>query len=93
MNFGLECKWMLGGDPLEGMFANCTHIIVGLLKALKVTMVGIEYDDAAFQHHFKKVHTRNCSSKKSVYQNSASKVANWIIVDIFISLMLSLANS
>ena len=35
MNFGLECEWTLGGDPLEGMFANCTHIIVGLLKALR----------------------------------------------------------
>ena len=27
-------------------------------------MVGIECDAAAFYHHFKKVHTRNCSLKK-----------------------------
>ena len=34
---------------LRGMFANCTHIIMGLLKAWKVTMVvEIECDDATF---------------------------------------------
>ena len=30
------------------MFANCTHIIVSLLKAWKVTVVGIECDGATF---------------------------------------------
>ena len=31
-----------------GTFANCTHIIVSLLKAWKVTVVWIECDDAVF---------------------------------------------
>ena len=30
------------------MFANCKHIIVSILKALKVTVVGIECGDVAF---------------------------------------------
>ena len=33
---------------------NCTHIMVSLLKAWKVTVVGIECDVAAFIRHFKK---------------------------------------
>ena len=46
-------------------------------------MVGIECDDAIFECHFKKVHTRNSSFKKKIFFiNSASKVPNWIIVDI-----------
>ena len=36
--------------------------------------------------NFKKVHTRNCSFK-DFFQNSASKMANCIIVDIVNSLM------
>ena len=44
-------------------------------------MVGIKCDDAAFERNFKKVHTRNCSFKKKIL-NSASKLANLIIVDI-----------
>ena len=36
------------------MFANCTHIMVSPLKAWKVTVVGIECDDAVFYRHFKK---------------------------------------
>ena len=38
----------LGGGPLERTFANCTHAIVSLLKAWKVTVVWIECDDASF---------------------------------------------
>ena len=50
-----------------------------------MTVVGIEYNDDAFQHHFKKVHTRNCFfQEKKFIQNSTSKVANWIVVDISI---------
>ena len=51
---------------------------MSLLKAWKV---GIECDNATFECHFKKVHTRNNSFKKKIL-NSASKVLNWIIVDI-----------
>ena len=56
----------------------CLLIILSLLKAWKVTMVGIECNNAAFYCHFKKVHTRNCYFKKnlSFLQNSASMVAN-----------------
>ena len=51
---------------------------MSLLKAWKV---GIECDNATFECHFKKVHTRNNSFKKKIL-NSASKVLNWIIVDM-----------
>ena len=61
------------------MFANCTHIIVSLLKAWKVTVEGIESTMPPF----------NAPSRKSIppilktfLPNSASKVVNWIIVDI-----------
>ena len=44
-------------------------------------MVWIECDDAVFKRHFKKVHKNVIvSSGKNI--NSASKVVNWIIVDI-----------
>ena len=43
---------MLGSE--KGTFANCTDIIVNLLKAYKMTVVGIECDDATFYFHFKK---------------------------------------
>ena len=79
--------------------SECTHIIVSLLKACKVTLVDrvlllkkawkvtivrIECHNAAFQCHFKKVHTRSCTfkMKKSFFQNSANKMAKWSIVDI-----------
>ena len=45
-----ECEWMLGGGLLE-TFANCTYIIVGILKA----------NTYLLQRHFKKVHIRNSS--------------------------------
>ena len=44
-----------------GMFTNCT---VSLLKDCKVTMVGIECDDANSECHFKKVHT---SIKENIF--------------------------
>ena len=52
------------------MFANCTHIMVSLLKAWKVTVVGIEgpHQKLFFQGNF--------------FHNSASKMKNCIIVDI-----------
>ena len=34
---------------LRGTFANCTHIIMSVLRAWKVTVEGIECDEAAFQ--------------------------------------------
>ena len=37
---------------LRGMFANCTHIIVSLLKAWKVTLVGIECDECCLLTSF-----------------------------------------
>ena len=46
-----EYEWMLGGGPLERTFADCTYIIVGILKA----------NTYLLQRHFKKVHIRNCS--------------------------------
>ena len=61
-------------------------------------MVGIEHDDATFNFI-----SRRCtpeivlSRKKSFYQNSASKVANWITVDILkyfnLNFVLSIADS
>ena len=42
---------MLGSDPLERTFADCTYIIVGILKD----------NTYLLQRHFKTVHTRNCS--------------------------------
>ena len=59
------------------MFANCTHIIVSILKAWKVTVVGIQCDGAAF---FNAISRR--STPEFFLQNSASKVANRIIVHI-----------
>ena len=35
-------------DKVAGMFANCTHVIVSLLKAWKVTVVWIECNDTVF---------------------------------------------
>ena len=48
LTYSREWEWTLGGNHQGRMFVNCTHIIVSLLKAWKVTMVGIECDDAAF---------------------------------------------
>ena len=62
------CEGNLGGNPLERNVSNCTHIVVSLLKAWNVTVVWIVCDDAFF------------NPQKNL--NSASKVANWIIVDI-----------
>ena len=39
---------MLAVAHYKGTFANCTHAIVSLLKAWKVTVVWIEFDDAVF---------------------------------------------
>ena len=38
----------LGSGPLGEERLQSTHIMVSLLKAWKVKVVGIEYDDAAF---------------------------------------------
>ena len=46
---------------IRGGFASLDRLIVSLLKAWKVTVVRAECDNAAFQSHFKKVDTRNCS--------------------------------
>ena len=45
-----EWERTLDGDPLgkNVCYANCTHIMVSLLKAWKVTVVGIECDVATF---------------------------------------------
>ena len=72
------------------MFANCTHIMLSLLKVWKVTVVGTECNDAAFLMSFQE--DQNCSFK-DFFQNSASKMANCIIVDSVNYLMLLLANS
>ena len=53
------------------MFANCTHVIVSLLKACNVAVVGIECGDAPFN---KKVHNRNCSFKEKSYKQNGGKL-------------------
>ena len=40
-------QWPIREEHLLTAFANCTHIIVSLLKAWKVIMVVIECDAAA----------------------------------------------
>ena len=65
----------------RGMFANCTNIIVSLLKAWKVTVV----DRVLRYRHltlFQEGPHRNSSfmKKKIFLQNSASKLANWDIL-------------
>ena len=54
MTFDLEItnEWTLGDGVT---FANDTHYIVCILKAWKVTVLGIDCSDAALQGHFKKV--------------------------------------
>ena len=64
------------------MFANFIHIITSPLKAWKVTVVGLECDNAAFYGNFKKVHTRNCSFKKFFSSNFCKQGGKRIIVDI-----------
>ena len=59
----------------RGMFANCTLIIVSLLKLWKVS---VGSDDANVTS--RKVHTRNW---KNIFK--ISKAANWIIVAILIT--------
>ena len=76
MGFDLG-EWTLGMAHWRGMFANCTHIIVTLLKAWQVTMVGIECDDATFERHFKKVHTKNSYFKKKNFFSKSE--ARWQI--------------
>ena len=90
-------------------YANCTPIMVRLLKAWKVTIVGIECDVAAFKHHVKKAWKVtvvgiecNCTAFltrstpeiffQGFFQNSASKMANYTIIDIVNYLMLIRAN-
>ena len=64
--------------------------MASLLKACKVTVVGIECNVV---RHFKKVHIRNCSFKEKIFfQNSASKMTNCIIIDIVNYLMLLATN-
>ena len=67
LTYSRECKWTLGGGPLERTYANCTHINVSLLKACDCGM-----DRVQRCHLLKKVHSRNCSFKNK-FQNSASK--------------------
>ena len=61
---------------------------------MKVTMDGIECDEALLTSFQEGSHQKLVFQEKT--SNSASKLANWIIVDIssiFFNLMLSLANS
>ena len=57
LTYSREYEWTLGDRTLIGTFANCTHIIVSLVK--DVTVVGIECDNAAVS-----VISSNCSFKK-----------------------------
>ena len=58
-------------------FGNCTHVMVSLLKAWKVTVVWIECHDAVLTPFQEGTHQKLLRNL-----NSASKIANWIIVDI-----------
>ena len=69
------------GGPLRGTFANCTHIIVSLLKAWKVTVVGIEWTMLPFNVISRRSTPEIVLSRKIV-QKFVSKVANLIIVEI-----------
>ena len=64
------------------MFAICTLIIVSLLKAWKVTVAGVDATMPPFNVISESTHQKLLSQEKIFSQNSASKVANWIIVDI-----------
>ena len=63
------------------MFANCTHVIGSLLKAWKVTVVWMSatmpFRLTPFQEG---THHKLLAQKNHLI--SASKVANWITVDI-----------
>ena len=63
-----------------------------LLMSFQEGVVVIECNGAAFLTSFQEGPTRNCSLQ-DFFQNSASKMANCIIVDIVNYLMLLLANS
>ena len=70
---------LLGGSQLERNV--CKHVIVSLLKAWNVTVAWIVYDDAFFLTLLQEsTHHKVLAQDKNL--NSASKVANWIIVDI-----------
>ena len=73
-------------------YANCTHIMVSLRKAWKVTVVGIECYIAAFLTSFQEGPHQKLLFQ-GFFQHSASKMANCIIVDIVNYLLLLLANS
>ena len=65
--------------------------MVSLLKARKVTVVGIECNGAAFLTSFQEGPHQKLFFQEFFFQNSASKMANCIIT--VNSLMLLLANS
>ena len=71
----------------EQTLANCTHIMVSLLKAWKLTVVGIECDDAAFLTSFQEGPHQKLFFQGNC-QTSASKLTNCIVVDIVNFLML-----
>ena len=64
------------------MFANCTHVIVSLLKAWNMTVVWIVCGDAFVTPLQEGTHHKLLAQEKNL--NFASKVVNWIIhvVDI-----------
>ena len=66
--------------PVREERLNCTHVIVSLLKAWKVTVVWIECHDRLLTTFQDGTHHKLLAQEN--YLNSASKVANWNIVDI-----------
>ena len=48
MTYSRECEGTLGGGPLVRNVSNCTHVIVSLLKASKVTVVWAKCHGAVF---------------------------------------------
>ena len=70
----------LGCGCYRGTFLNCTHVTVSLLKAWKVTVVWIKCTMPSFNAIPEGTYHKFLAQEKNL--NSASKVANWIIVDI-----------
>ena len=64
----------------RGKFANCTYVIVSLLKAWKVTGRDRVRRCRLLTPYQEGTHQKLFSQAKNI--NSSSKVANWIIVDI-----------
>ena len=76
----------LGGGPLGEERLPTVHILWWVFK--KVTVIGIECNGAVFFNVISRRSTPEIVLSRIFFQNSASKMAKSIIVDIVNSLML-----